>query len=76
MTVGEKTCVSCATKFCARSYSPTGKPGTFAPTGESGSVVGPLAVHVAEIQRVGVRKVMIQAQSELIVIFDLGSVWL
>ena len=40
-TAGENTCVSCATKFCARSSSPTGNPGTFAPDGESGSVVGP-----------------------------------
>src|SRR5580704_6874186 len=38
---GENTWVSWITKFCARSSSPTGKPGTFAPDVESGSVVGP-----------------------------------
>src|SRR5256885_9082700 len=36
-TVGEKVCVSWATKSCARWLSPIGNPGTLAPAGESGS---------------------------------------
>ena len=35
---GEKVCVSCATKFCARWSTPTGKPGTLAPPGDNGSI--------------------------------------
>ena len=68
MIVGEKTWVSWATKFCARSSSPTGNPGTLAPAGESGSVVGPLLIHVAEIQSVRGREVLVQAKSELVVV--------